>query len=146
MPRTNFRRYGFLTLSLLVVLSMLLAACAPAAAPAPAPAAATEVPAAEPAATEAPAAPEAMMLEMYHDKASWEANTNTMGEMAATDVGVGWTTVASADTTNYQTTVRAALGTDAAPDLYTWWSGYRMEDIVKAGGAADLSKIGRAHV
>ena len=120
MPRTNFRRYGFLTLSLLVVLSMLLAACAPAAAPAPAPAAATEVPAAapaateppaaEPAATEAPAAPEAVMLEMYHDKASWEANTNTMGEMAATDVGVGWTTVASADTTNYQTTVRAALG------------------------------------
>ena len=51
------------------------------------------------------------MLEMYHDKASWEANTNTMGEMSATDVGVGWTTVASADTTNYQTTVRAALGT-----------------------------------
>ena len=151
MPRTNFRRYGFLTLSLLVVLSMLLAACAPAAAPAPAPAAATEAPAAEPAATEppaaepaateAPAAPEAVMLEMYHDKASWEANTNTMGEMAATDVGVGWTTVASADTTNYQTTVRAALGTDAAPDLYTWWSGYRMEDIVKAGGAADLTEI-----
>lgn len=151
MPRNDFRHRAFLLVGLLVIVSMLLAACPAPAAPAPAPAAATEVPAAEPAATEppaaepaateAPAAPAAQMLEMYHDKATWQENTDTMGQMAAEQVGVGWTTVASADTTNYQTTVRAALGSDAAPDLYTWWSGYRMEDIVKAGAAADLTEI-----
>ncbi|MCO6449518.1 MAG: extracellular solute-binding protein, partial [Caldilineales bacterium] len=130
-----------------LIAALLLAACATAApAPAPAPAAteapAAEEPAAEP--TEAPAeepATEAAAVELYHDKASWDPNFNLMGEMSATDTGVGFTGVPFADTTNYQTTVRAALGTDSAPDLYTWWSGYRMEDIVKAGVAADLTAV-----
>lgn len=166
MSRNQFRHRAFLLVGLLVIVSMLLAACpapatqapaptqAPAEEPAPteAPAeepAATEAPAEEPAPTEAPAeepAAPAKMLEMYHDKSSWEANTNTMGEMAAVDTGIGFITVPFADTTNYQTTVRAALGTDAAPDLYTWWSGYRMEDIVKAGAAADLSEVWKKYI
>lgn len=135
----------YLIIAVLAVLSMLLSACAGAATPAPAPTqapAATEAPA-EPEPTEAPAA---VMIEMYHDKASWEQNTNTMGEMAAHDVGVGWTSIVTANTTDYQTTVRASLTTDAAPDLYTWWSGYRMEDIVKAGAAADLTEVWNKYI
>ncbi len=137
----------FSLIAIVVVLGVLLAACAPAATPAPA---ATQAPAAEPTKapepTAAPAAAAANMIEMYHDKADWEKNTNTMGEMAAGDVNVGWTTVPFADTTNYQTTVRASLTTDKAPDLYTWWSGYRMEDIVKAGGAADLTDVWKKYI
>jgi multiple sugar transport system substrate-binding protein len=136
-----------------LVAALLLAACAtaaPTSAPAPAAAEPTEAPTEEPAAapTEAPAeeptaepAMEAKMLELYHDKASWDPNFLTMGELSAADTGVGFVGVPFADTTNYQTTVRAALGTDSAPDLYTWWSGYRMEDIVKAGAAADLTAV-----
>ncbi len=42
--------------------------------------------------------------------------------------------------------MRASLSTDRAPDLYTWWSGFRMEDIVKAGGAADLTDIWQKYI
>jgi len=69
------------------------------------------------------------MLELYHDKASWADNTDIMGQAAADAIGVGFASVPFPDTTTYQSTVRAALGTDKAPDMFTWWSGYRMEDI-----------------
>jgi multiple sugar transport system substrate-binding protein len=136
------------TIILAILLAMLTGCVAPAApvpAPAEAPAAqepaATEAPAAEPA---APAAP--VTLEMFHDKATWTENTDQMGQSAATATGIGFETIVNEDTTNYQATVRASLSTARAPDLYTWWSGFRMEDIVKAGGAADLTDIWQKYI
>src|SRR5205823_5600737 len=83
----------------------------------------------------------ATILDLYHDKANWATNADKLGESAAKAINIGFKSVPFPDTTTYQSTVRAALGSDKAPDLFTWWSGYRMEDIVKANGAADLSSI-----
>ncbi len=124
-------------LLLTIVAAFLIFAFAACTAPAAAPAAQDQGTAAEPAA--APA--EVKMLELYHDKASWADNTDIMGQAAAEAIGVGFASVPFPDTTTYQSTVRAALGTDKAPDMFTWWSGYRMEDIVNSGGAEDLSAI-----
>jgi len=82
-----------------------------------------------------------VMLDLYHDKASWAPNADKVGALAAQDINIGFKSVPFADTTTYQSTVRAALGTNKAPDLFTFWSGYRMEDIAKSGGAEDLSAI-----
>ena len=112
MPRNDFRRRVYLIIGVFTVLSMLLTACAAPAPQAPAPAEApkaTEPPAAVPA-TETPAAPPAAakMIEMYHDKVTWAENTDKMGQAAAAATGVGFTSVANADTTAYQATTRGA--------------------------------------
>jgi ABC-type glycerol-3-phosphate transport system substrate-binding protein len=138
MSRTKLFVFAALFLVILVA-----AACAAPPAPVAEPAApAAEEPAAEP--TEAPAeeAPaEAVMLDFYHDKSAWLDNTDIMGQSAAEAIGVGFETIVNEDTTNYQATIRASLTTDSAPDIFTWWSGFRMEDIVAAGGAADVTDV-----
>jgi len=84
---------------------------------------------------------QATMLDLYHDKASWAPNADLVGEAAAAAIGVGFKSVPFPDTTTYQSTVRAALGTSSAPDLFTFWSGFRMEDLVTSGGLEDLTPI-----
>lgn len=145
MPRNDFRRSAYALIGVLVILSMLAGACAAPATPAPiAPAEATAAPVAP---AEAPTAPaEAKMIEMYHDKVTWAENTDKMGQAAAAAMGVGFTSVANADTTAYQATTRAALSSDKAPDIFSYWSGYRMEDIIKAGLAADLTDIWKKYI
>lgn len=137
-------RHNYLLMAAVTIVSLLLTACAaPVATPAPQPAAPAATEAPPPAPTEAPAV---KMLELYHDKGDWGPNTDAMGKLAAEQIGIGFTSIVSADTTNYQTTVRAALGSDKAPDLFTWWSGYRMEDIVNSGSAADLTDIWQKYI
>jgi multiple sugar transport system substrate-binding protein len=46
-----------------------------------------------------------------------------------------------ADTSTYQAAVRATLRTPSAPGIFTWWSGYRMKDLVDAGLVADVSDL-----
>lgn len=62
-----------------------------------------------------------------------------MGQLSKTATGVSFTQSPYPDTTTYQAAVRAALPTDKAPDLFTWWSTYPMKDLVDAGLVADLS-------
>ncbi len=150
MNRRGFGSRIYLLLALVAVFSLGLTACVAPAAPVSQAPAAEEQPAAPAAAeapTEAPAEPaEAVMLELFHDKATWRESTDQMGQSATAATGTGFESIVNEDTTNYQATVRASLTSDAAPDLYTWWSGYRMEDIVKAGGAADLSDIWQKYI
>jgi len=138
MSRTKLFVFAALFLVVLVA-----AACVAPPAPVAEPAEpAAEEPAAEEPAEEVEEEPaEAVMLEFYHDKSGWTDNIDVMGQSAADSIGVGFATIPTEDTTSYQATVRAALSTDAAPDLFTYWSGFRMEDIVAAGGAADVTDV-----
>src|SRR5258708_39014138 len=81
------------------------------------------------------------VLDLYNDKTTWEANANKGRDAAGKAINIGFKSVPFPDTTSYQTTVRASLSSSKAPDLFTWWSGYRMEDLVKAGTLEDLSAL-----
>jgi ABC-type glycerol-3-phosphate transport system substrate-binding protein len=81
------------------------------------------------------------MLDLYHDKANWTPRVDQLGEAAAEAIDIGFKSVPFPDTTTYQTTVRASLGSDNAPDMFTWWFGFRMEDLVTSGGTEDLTPI-----
>jgi ABC-type glycerol-3-phosphate transport system substrate-binding protein len=83
----------------------------------------------------------AKMLKLANDKVTWKPWFNTVGQDAAKAVGVGWTAVEYSDTTSYQAAIRTAGRTSKAPDLYSWWSGWLMKEIVDAGFAADLTDI-----
>jgi len=84
---------------------------------------------------------QATMLDLYHDKSSWVERVDQVGQLAADSIGVGFKSVASPDTTNYQATVRAALGSSRPPDLLSYWSGFRMEDLVQDNFVEDLTAI-----
>jgi len=81
------------------------------------------------------------MLDLYHDKSTWTDRVDQLGQSAADAIGVGFKSVPFPDTTTYQSTVRAALLSDKAPDLFSWWFGFQMEDLVTSGGAEDLTSI-----
>ncbi|WP_030154597.1 ABC transporter substrate-binding protein [Glycomyces sp. NRRL B-16210] len=42
-------------------------------------------------------------------------------------------------TENYQQVVRSSLQTSSTTDLVKWWNGYRLQDLARSGGLADLS-------
>jgi multiple sugar transport system substrate-binding protein len=82
-----------------------------------------------------------VVLNLWNDKSTWKAWYDKSGQDALKAIGIGWKSVPYADTTTYQAAVRTAGRTSRAPDLFTWWSGYQMTDIVNAGVAADVSAL-----
>src|SRR5438128_12083444 len=81
-------------------------------------------------------------VDFYHAKANWQdAFTSALGKAP-----VAVTITPYADTSTYQAAVRASLKTPQAPGLFTWWSGYRMKDLVDAGLVADVSDIWKKYV
>jgi len=80
-------------------------------------------------------------LKFYHDKSPWQDFFIAQGELAKAAIGVGWEPTAYSDTTSYQAAVLAALPTGETPDFFTWWSGYRIEDLYSQGVLEDLSDV-----
>lgn len=42
-------------------------------------------------------------------------------------------------TENYQQIVRSSLQTDSTTDIIKWWNGYRLQELARTGGLADLT-------
>ena len=87
----------------------------------------------------------AKMLKLANDKVTWKAWFNTAGQAAAQAIGVGWDALEYSDTTSYQAAIRTSGRTSKVPDLYSWWSGWLMKEIVDAGYAADVSSLWNKH-
>jgi ABC-type glycerol-3-phosphate transport system substrate-binding protein len=81
------------------------------------------------------------ILNLWNDKSNSAAWFNTEGQDALKATGAGFKSVPYADTTTYQAAVRTAGRTSRAPDLYTWWSGWQMRDMMNAGLATDVSAL-----
>jgi multiple sugar transport system substrate-binding protein len=80
-------------------------------------------------------------LSFYHDKSPWQDFYVQLGESAQEAIGINWEPTPYSDTTSYQAALLAALPTDQAPDMFTWWSGYRLEDLYTQGALMDISDI-----
>ena len=138
-----------LVISILVAMSMLLAACAPAATPAPAaeaPAAeapAAEAPAAEaPAATEAPAAEAPAAAKTVLNVWSFTNEIMTMAiafEKTHPDVDVVYTMIPMTNG-EYQTKLMATLGTDQVPDVVALEAAF-VKSYVESDFLADLGDL-----
>ena len=87
-------------------------------------------------------------LILMHDKGgnpNYQPFFEQLGQMAKDAVGVGFTPTPYPDTSTYIAAVRAALPTDKAPDLFTWWSTYRMKDLIDQGLVADMTDLWDKH-
>lgn len=80
-------------------------------------------------------------LKFSHDKAPWQDFFTDMGNLAQQAINVNWEVTPYSDTTSYQTALKASLPTSDTPDLFTWWSGYRIEELYTAGVLEDVSDI-----
>lgn len=80
-------------------------------------------------------------LKFSHDKTPWDDFFKEVGDMAKDAIGVTWETSAFGDTTSYQAAVTGALPTKDTPDMFTWWSGYRIEDLYTQGVLEDVTDV-----
>jgi multiple sugar transport system substrate-binding protein len=87
------------------------------------------------------ALPAAKTLKLANDKVTWKPWFNTAGKDAAKAIGVGWSATEYADTSSYQAAIRTSGRTPKVPDLYSWWSGWLMKEIVDAGYASDVTSV-----
>src|SRR5271157_1950059 len=87
-------------------------------------------------------------LVLMHDKGgnpNYVPFFEDLGKQAQAAIGVGFTQSPYPTTDVFQAAVRAALPTAKAPDLFTWWSTYRMKDLIDGGLVADLTDLWDKH-
>ena len=80
-------------------------------------------------------------LNFTHDKAPWQDFFLAMGESAQAAININWEPTSYADTNAYRAAVLPALSTDDAPDVFTWWSGYRLEELFNEEVLLDVSDM-----
>lgn len=134
--KTSFR-----LLALLLVLSMLVAACGGAAEPTPVPAPAAEAPAAEAPAAEAPAAEAPAGTEVLN---VWSFTNEIMTMAIAYEgknpgVDIKYTMIPMTNG-EYQTKLKAALGTADAPDIIALEAAF-VKQFVESDMLADLGEL-----
>lgn len=85
-------------------------------------------------------------LSFSHDKAPWQDFFTAMGDSAEAAIGVNWEPTSYADTNAYRAAVLPALTTNDAPDIFTWWSGYRLEELYTQEVLLDVSDLWTAAI
>jgi ABC-type glycerol-3-phosphate transport system substrate-binding protein len=94
------------------------------------------------------AAAVAQDLILMHDKGgnpNYQPFYEAMGKEAKAKIGVGFTATPYPTTDVFISAVRAALPTKQAPDLFTWWSTYRMKDLIDQGLVAETTDLWDKH-
>jgi ABC-type glycerol-3-phosphate transport system substrate-binding protein len=87
-------------------------------------------------------------LLFVHDKGgnpNYQPFYEAMAEQVKKAIGIGFTPVPDPDTTMFVSSTRAALPTKQAPDLFTWWSTYRMKDLIDQGLVAETTDLWDKH-
>lgn len=86
-------------------------------------------------------AQEVTNLKFYHDKSPWQDYFTEMSALAEEQIQIAFEPVPYSDTTSFQQVINSSITTSDAPDIFTWWSGYRMEDMYKSGNLLDVSDV-----
>lgn len=79
------------------------------------------------------------LLAVANDKPTWAPAFNTVGQYMQQHYGVGIQAQPYADTNTFQAVMRSALPTQKVPPLFTWWSGYQIQELAKTGDVVDLT-------
>jgi multiple sugar transport system substrate-binding protein/raffinose/stachyose/melibiose transport system substrate-binding protein len=85
---------------------------------------------------------------MMHDKGgnpNWQPFYEQQGNNAKDAVGVGFKPTPYPTTDVYIAAVKASLPTKKAPDMFCWWSTYRMKEIIDQGLVAETTALWEKH-
>jgi multiple sugar transport system substrate-binding protein/raffinose/stachyose/melibiose transport system substrate-binding protein len=83
-------------------------------------------------------------INLMHDKSGapgWVPYFDHMSEITTEKTGYGFMNTVFPATDIYMAQVRSSLPTTDAPNMFTWWSTYRMKELADAGLLKDLSPL-----
>lgn len=87
--------------------------------------------------------PQKTQLKLYNDKGAWSPFFQQMGALSKKQIGIGMTPVGYTDENAYQAFIDASFRTSVKPDLFTWSTGGRLQQIVALNQVADTSALWR---
>lgn len=91
---------------------------------------------------------EEVVLTLMHDKGgnpNYQPYYEAMGAKTKELFGISIEPVPYPTTDVFMSTVRSALPTSGAPDLFTWWSTYRMKELIAQGLVAETTDLWDNH-
>lgn len=80
-------------------------------------------------------------LKLYNDKGAWSQYFEDVGKLSKDQIGLTMTPVGYTDEPTYEAFIKASFRTNNKPDLFTWSTGGRLEEIVKAGQVAETTEL-----
>jgi len=85
---------------------------------------------------------------LMHDKGGapdWQTPFTEMAKVCAEELGITFTPTPFPTTDVFMSSVRTALPTGKAPELFTWWSDFRMKPLVDTGLVEDVTALWEKH-
>lgn len=88
------------------------------------------------------------VLNLMHDKSGapgWVPFFDHMSDVTTEATGYGFTNTVFPATDIYMAQVRSSLPTEEAPNMFTWWSTYRMKELADEDMLMDLTPLWDKH-
>ena len=85
-------------------------------------------------------------LSFWHDKPDWDDGFKNSFSIVEDDESANVKVTSYGSTDGYQGALRPVLGTSNGPDLYTWWTGQRLRNIVDENYALDITDQWQKHI
>lgn len=80
-------------------------------------------------------------LKLYNDKAAWAEYFKQVGGLSQQEIGLSMEPVGYSDEPTYEAFIKASFRTNVKPDLFTWTTGSRLNEIVEAGHIAETTQL-----
>jgi multiple sugar transport system substrate-binding protein len=80
-------------------------------------------------------------IKLYNDKGAWEQFFRDVGQLSQQEIGLGMEPVGYTDEPTYEAFIKASFRTNVKPDLFTWTTGHRLNEIVQEGVIADTTEL-----
>lgn len=85
---------------------------------------------------------------LMHDKGGapdWQTPFTEMANVAQSEIGITFVPTPFPATDVFMSAARTALPTNKAPELFTWWSDFRMKPLIDAGLLEDVTVLWDSH-
>ncbi|HEX2316567.1 MAG TPA: extracellular solute-binding protein [Thermomonospora sp.] len=80
-------------------------------------------------------------LKLYNDKGAWSSYFDQMGAQSKQEIGLSMKPVGYTDEPSYTAFIKASFRTKVKPDLFTWQTGGRLEEIVRQNQVAETTDL-----
>jgi multiple sugar transport system substrate-binding protein len=80
-------------------------------------------------------------IKLYNDKGAWEPFFKEVGQLSQEEIGLSMEPVGYTDEPTYEAFIKASFRTNVKPDLFTWTTGQRLDEIVAEGVIAETTEL-----
>lgn len=88
-----------------------------------------------------PEAPAQGPVKLFTDKPGWQTSWDAVFMAFKEKTGIDVEMTGFTDLNTYIASVKTGLASKEGPDVFTWWSNFKMVDLAKAGLVQDLTSI-----